>query len=69
MKKLSIVLSICLLALVTACDAKNDYNKPKTEVRTMIIGGMPIHDQDYRLSQLNAREMKPVAQQWCNKEK
>jgi len=37
MKKLSIVLSICLLALVTACDAKNDYNKPKTEVRTMII--------------------------------
>ena len=69
MKKLSIALSICLLALVAACDAKNDYNKPKTEVRTMIIGGMPIHDQDYRLTQLNAREMKPVAQQWGNKEK
>jgi len=29
----------------------------------MIIGGMPIHDQDYRLSQLNAREIKPVVQQ------
>lgn len=63
MKKLSIGLSICLLVLLTACDAKDDYNKPKTEVRTMIIGGMPIHDQDYRLSQLNARESKPVVQQ------
>ena len=63
MKKLSIALSICLLALVTACDAKNDYNKPKTEVRTMIIGGMPVYEHDYRLSQLNAREIKPVVQQ------
>jgi major membrane immunogen (membrane-anchored lipoprotein) len=63
MKKLSVGLSICLLLLLTACDAKDDYNKPKTEVRTMIIGGMPVHDSDYRLSQLNARETKPVVQQ------
>lgn len=63
MKKLSVSLSVCLLLLLTACDAKDDYNKPKTEVRTMIIGGMPVHDSDYRLSQLNARETKPVVQQ------
>ncbi|NNH37974.1 NF038215 family lipoprotein [Acinetobacter terrae] len=63
MKKLSVGLSVCLLLLLTACDAKDDYNKPKTEVRTMIIGGMPVHDSDYRLSQLNARETKPVVQQ------
>ena len=63
MKKLSIGLSICLLVLLTACDAKDDYNKPKTEVRTMIIGGMPVHDHDYRLTQLNAREIKPTVQQ------
>ena len=63
MKKLSMGLSVCLLLLLTACDAKDDYNKPKTEVRTMIIGGMPVHDSDYRLSQLNARETKPVVQQ------
>ena len=63
MKKLSVGLSICVLFLLTACDAKDDYNKPKTEVRTMIIGGMPVHDSDYRLSELNARETKPVVQQ------
>ena len=63
MKKLSVGLSVCLLFLLTACDAKDDYNKPKTEVRTMIIGGMPVHDSDYRLSELNARETKPVVQQ------
>ena len=63
MKKLSVGLSVCLLLLLTACDAKDDYNKPKTEVRTMIIGGVPVHEQDYRLSQLNAREIKPVVQQ------
>ncbi|NNG99888.1 NF038215 family lipoprotein [Acinetobacter sp. ANC 5414] len=56
MKKLSVGLSICLLLLLTACDAKDDYNKPKTEVRTMIIGGVPVHDSDYRLSQLSASE-------------
>lgn len=56
MKKLSVGLSICLLLLLTACDAKNDYNKPKTEVRTMIIGGMPVNDHDYRLTQLSASE-------------
>ncbi|MCQ5167845.1 hypothetical protein E0H89_02135 [Acinetobacter sp. ANC 3781] len=63
MKKLSVGLSVCLLLLLTACDAKDDYNKPKTEVRTMIIGGMPVHEHDYRLLQLNAREIKPVVQQ------
>ncbi|OAL76370.1 NF038215 family lipoprotein [Acinetobacter terrae] len=63
MKKLSVGLSVCLLLLLTACDAKDDYNKPKTEVRTMIIGGMPVHDSDYRLSEFNARETKPVVQQ------
>ncbi|MGS0706189.1 NF038215 family lipoprotein [Acinetobacter sp. ANC 3781] len=63
MKKLSVGLSVCLLLLLTACDAKDDYNKPKTEVRTMIIGGMPVHEHDYLLSQLNAREIKPVVQQ------
>ncbi|WP_349928883.1 NF038215 family lipoprotein [Acinetobacter sp. A1-4-2] len=63
MKKLSVGLCACLLLLLTACDAKDDYNKPKTEVRSMIIGGVPVHDQDYRLSQLNVREIKPMTQE------
>ena len=45
-----------LLLLLTACDIKNDYNKPKTEVRTMIIGGMPVHDHDYKTARLSALE-------------
>jgi hypothetical protein len=63
MKTLSVGLSLCMLLLMTACDAKNDYNKPKTEVRSMIIGGVPVYEQDYRLSQLSARETQPVAQE------
>jgi hypothetical protein len=63
MKTLSVGLSACLLLLLTACDAKDDYNKPKTEVRSMIIGGVPVHDQDYRLAPLGAREMQPMAQE------
>jgi hypothetical protein len=63
MKTLSVGLSVCVLLLLTACDAKDDYNKPKTEVRSMIIGGVPVHDQDYRLAPLGAREMQPMAQE------
>ncbi|MDD2944495.1 NF038215 family lipoprotein [Acinetobacter haemolyticus] len=63
MKTLSVGLSVCVLLLLTACDAKDDYNKPKTEVRSMIIGGVPVHDQDYRLAPLGAREIQPMAQE------
>ncbi len=50
MKKLSCILFTTLLLSLTACD--NDHvNKPRTELRTMIIGGVPVHDHDYRLSQ------------------
>lgn len=63
MKTLSVGLSVCVLLLLTACDAKDDYNKPKTEVRSMIIGGVPVHDQDYRLAPLGAREIQPIAQE------
>lgn len=61
MKKLSVSLSICLLLVLTACDTKREFNKPKTEVRTMIIGGMPIHDHDY-LTQLNVQDIRPSVQ-------
>ena len=54
MKKLSMGLCMSMLLLLTACDIKNDYNKPKTEVRTMIIGGMPVHDHDYKTARLSA---------------
>jgi outer membrane murein-binding lipoprotein Lpp len=49
MKILSAAIMACLLLSVAGCDAKEDLNKPKTEVRTMIIGGMPASDQDYKM--------------------
>lgn len=38
------------VVFIAGCDAKDSLNKPKTEARTMIIGGMPVHDHDYRLN-------------------
>ena len=49
MKMLSAAITACLLLSLAGCDAKDDLNKPKAEVRTMIIGGVPAHDQDYRI--------------------
>ena len=40
------VLSVVLLGL-SGCD--DTMNKPKTEVRSMVIGGMPVHDHDYKM--------------------
>ncbi|MFC2996087.1 NF038215 family lipoprotein [Acinetobacter sichuanensis] len=42
-------LSLIILGTLVGCD----HSKPKpttTEVRTMIIGGMPVHERDYRLT-------------------
>ncbi|MEQ1367515.1 NF038215 family lipoprotein [Acinetobacter schindleri] len=49
MKHLSYAVLALLLSSLTGCD-NDKMNKPKTEVRTMIIGGMPVHDHDYHLS-------------------
>ncbi len=32
---------------ILSCD--DALNKPKTETRTMIIGGVPVYEQDYQL--------------------
>ncbi|KGT48273.1 NF038215 family lipoprotein [Acinetobacter sp. HR7] len=51
MKKLSYLLLIIFLSSLAACD-NDQINRPKTaEARTMIIGGVPVHDRDYRLPQ------------------
>jgi hypothetical protein len=48
MKMLSITLTACLSLFLVACDAKDNVNRPKTETRTMIIGGVPAYDKDYQ---------------------
>lgn len=47
MKILSYAVLAGLLFSVSGCD--DAMNKPKTETRTMIIGGVPVHDHDYQL--------------------
>lgn len=49
MKTLSTLVLVLLLTQLTACDAKKELNQPRTEARTMIIGGVPVHDRDYKL--------------------
>lgn len=49
------ILSVLLLGL-SGCD--DPLNKPKTDTRSMIIGGMPVHDHDYKMldSSLTAQD-------------
>jgi len=47
MKILSYAVLVGVLLSLSGCD--DAMNKPKTETRTMIIGGVPVHDQDYQL--------------------
>ncbi len=47
MKILSYAVLVGMLISVLGCD--DAMNKPKTETRTMIIGGVPVHEQDYQL--------------------
>ncbi|MHA3891007.1 NF038215 family lipoprotein [Acinetobacter sp. GXMZU3951] len=53
MKNISFVLMCILAGCLTACDVKDDLNKPKTALRTVIIGGVPVAEHDY---QITARE-------------
>lgn len=50
MKKISFMLVIMVMGGLTACDSTESLNKPRTEIRTMIIGGVPVHDRDYQLN-------------------
>mgnify|MGYP003427975158 CR=1 FL=1 len=49
MKTLSTLVLVLLLPQLTANKKKKDLNQPRTEARTMIIGGVPVHDRDYKL--------------------
>ncbi|ANF82347.1 hypothetical protein A3K93_09185 [Acinetobacter sp. NCu2D-2] len=49
MKIQCILFIVCLSYFMAACDQKDSLNQPKTQTRTMIIGGVPVHDHDYQL--------------------
>lgn len=47
-QRLGTVILAGIVMNLTACDAKEDLSKPQTEARTMIIGGVPVNERDYR---------------------
>lgn len=47
MKILSYAVWVGMLLSLSGCD--DAMNKPKTKTRTMIIGGVPVYEQDYQL--------------------
>jgi hypothetical protein len=47
MKILSYAVLVGMLLSLSGCD--DAMNKPKTETRMMIIGGIPVHERDYQL--------------------
>jgi hypothetical protein len=51
MNKVSFVFVVLLIGGLTACDSTEHFNKPRTEQRSMVIGGMPAFDQDYKITE------------------
>ena len=47
MQELKIMLAFCLCSMLLGCDSEQ-INRPKAETRTMIIGGVPVHEHDYK---------------------
>lgn len=47
-QKFSTVILVGIVMNLTACESKEDLSKPQTEARTMIIGGVPVNERDYR---------------------
>lgn len=39
---------LCSVGIV-GCDTTDELHRPKTEQRTMIIGGVPANDLDYKI--------------------
>lgn len=50
MNKVYVMITLCCVPLLYACEKKDALNKPNTEARTMIIGGVPVHEKDYKLA-------------------
>ena len=49
MNRFIIVITLCMMPLLQACDVRDPTKQPKTETRTMIIAGMPVHDRDFKM--------------------
>ena len=55
-------LTLIVSMLLTGCDTTDSLNKPSEKTRTMIIGGMPVHDHDYKVMQTESAWNEASAQ-------
>lgn len=44
---------VSLITVLTACDMTDPIDQPEEEFRTMIIGGVPVHERDYKIPEMN----------------
>ncbi|WP_171334204.1 NF038215 family lipoprotein [Acinetobacter sp. CFCC 10889] len=50
MKKISTIFSLLFTVIIVGCSTQESTtSKAQQHSRTMIIGGVPVHDKDYRL--------------------
>jgi hypothetical protein len=60
---LGFCLTLSLSTLFMGCDTADSLNKPSDKTRTMIIGGMPAHDHDYKVMQTESAWNEANAQE------
>ncbi len=58
MKYTTLVLMTFGLLNIVACDTQQTAQQHKIESRTMIIGGVPAHDKDYKVDKLENTQEK-----------
>lgn len=48
---LGLCLTLGMSNLLMGCDTSESLDQSRVKTRTMIIGGMPVHDHDYKVLQ------------------
>jgi len=54
MKKLIVSISVAFLILTTGCEMRTMSKQQSANERTMSIVGTPVHEKDYKISDLQA---------------
>ncbi|WP_336169236.1 NF038215 family lipoprotein [Acinetobacter sp. 161(2023)] len=54
MKKLMVSISVVFLILTTGCEMRTMSKQPPENERSMSIVGTPVHEKDYKISDVQA---------------
>lgn len=59
MKKLMVSISVVFLILTTGCEMRTMSKQPPANERSMSIVGTPVHEKDYKISDIQANNHEP----------